>query len=480
MCTNKRYITIANGKKIAVSCGWCPACLQEKALARTIRIRNNCPDDASLMCLFVTLTYRNEAIPYFDYDELQTNPIRKLDVNDGDGKSEYEYYKYVNVYRDIVCRRDYSKGYIYRRKTLDCVAVPYPYGIQQNLKPLKNDKSKKYRVGVLHYADFQNFIKRLRQNLKRKYKFFGRIQYFLCSEYGPSTCRPHAHLLIWVPSQDFNLWKTAISEAWPFDDGFRTKKNITIAIDASSYVSSYVNSNTSLPLLFRCVSEWSPTHSYSQKFGVAKDVLSLPSVFEKFRLRDLHFNVQYFRKGAQVDARFILPKYVINRYFPKFKGYCYLNDSEVLAICRRPETIRFFSQRCHLTDDDCHRIEVMLKNKLCYANAFGISSEDYADAYAHIHAVRSSNVLHDFYDGIHVITDYFTAYDNIRDLYACRVNSDLDKFYDSLPNSFPYLVDFNLFPDNIARDLKMRNAFYLYDKSKKTRNSIYSLQNSHF
>ena len=83
MCTHRKEITNPyTGKKLIVNCGMCPACRQEKAIKRTMRIKNHYDD--KLSCAFVTLTYRNECIPYIrstdlinldkSFDPLNLNP----------------------------------------------------------------------------------------------------------------------------------------------------------------------------------------------------------------------------------------------------------------------------------------------------------------------------------------------------------------------------------------------------------------------
>ena len=59
MCTNSRFIWNPYArKKILVKCGKCDACKQEKALARSTRIRNNVT--SGTIALFITLTYTND------------------------------------------------------------------------------------------------------------------------------------------------------------------------------------------------------------------------------------------------------------------------------------------------------------------------------------------------------------------------------------------------------------------------------------
>lgn len=50
--------------------------------------------------------------------------------------------------------------------------------------------------GLLQYADFQLFMKRLRITLKRWYGVTD-VHYFVCGEYGKTTARPHFHVVLW-------------------------------------------------------------------------------------------------------------------------------------------------------------------------------------------------------------------------------------------------------------------------------------------
>ena len=69
MCTHSRFIFNPYSRKnVLVKCGKCPSCLQEKAFARAQRIKNNYSDGT--ICLFFTLTYSNDFIPYIDRDDV--------------------------------------------------------------------------------------------------------------------------------------------------------------------------------------------------------------------------------------------------------------------------------------------------------------------------------------------------------------------------------------------------------------------------
>lgn len=63
----------------------------------------------------------------------------------------------------------------------------------------------------------QRFMKRLRVNLERYTKQKSNIRYFLCSEYGSKTCRPHYHALIWnFPVLNAAHIHDIIQKSWSF------------------------------------------------------------------------------------------------------------------------------------------------------------------------------------------------------------------------------------------------------------------------
>lgn len=482
MCTNRKWITNSHGMKIVVNCGHCPACLQEKAIKRANRIRNNVSSD--MMTLFVTLTYRNAAVPYFDADEFNCAPIHRVCVNDDeDGAPEYQYVKRISIYRNIVARRDYKeKGKCKFKKTLlTGIEIPYPVGVHDSrLKHLNGVISKTKKVGVCYYPDLQNFLKRLRQNLKRKYHVSDNFQYYACSEYGASSHRPHFHLLLFVPRSPscFKMWQSAISEAWPFDGYNLTKRNIEIAVNAASYVSTYVNCTTYLPSLLT-QNSIKPKHSYSQGFGCALQRLSLSQVCEAFRRGDLFCDVPTLRDGAFTVERVLLPRYVVNRYFPKFKGYSLLSSREIECLCSRPETVGIYRTKAVYSDEDCHRIRVMLEHKQQLFAEHGIDKFEFARIYSQIWSLYSSSVYKQHLENLSGPKQNFLCYDNFKDFAEGKVSSlSLNELCNRSPCVDIY--DINEFPDIIARNEHLEKYFHLYDKSRKISNSIYSKLNNHF
>ena len=470
MCTNCRYIKNKYGTSILVKCGHCPACLQEKAINRANRIRNTYNND-DFVPLFVTLTYNNHSVPYVNYYDL-------FDSN-----------KFLNsrcnIYRDsesFYVRNDSSYNFslktTYNRVVLKSVELPHDNSTYKNDRFVSlhgiNDFDK---IGVCYYPDIQNFFKRLNIYLYRHYDYVQCFKSFQCSEYGPTSMRPHFHALIFVKKEVFNFerWKNAICACWPFSDLRKLSRSIEIAKNVSSYVASYVNCSNTLPLLFQKCSEFRPKHSYSKMFGVSKDIFKLPKVLEMYDRGDLHYDCSSVRNGILVSDSLLLPKYVIGRYFPKFKGYFRLTCDEIAQLCFRPASIFQLTDRLELTEVDAHKIYVMLCNKHTLCSSLGIDIYRFAIAYAGIYTLRSSQAYKDSLLQIKDTKDFFEYYDNIEDLYNGNIgNSSL---WDIMPDDLDYNVNFNTFSSRLVDTANLTECYNSSNKDKKIRNFILSQNN---
>ena len=407
MCVNTHYVYNRYIRKsILVDCGKCPSCQQKKAASRASRIRNNISDGN--ICLFVTLTYKNEFVPY----------IRSVDV-----KNQLNA---LTVYRDSSVRRvrldgDYKIGFrsIDSVHELDTFWVRDLWNKTIDFAPELNKKP--HCVGVCYYKDLQDFFKRLRQNLKRHYNYEGKFTSFSCSEYGGSSYRPHFHSLIFLPKSCENIFRSAIVESWPFADQCRTAKFIEVARDCASYVSSYVNSGNCLFSVLS-FSPFRQKHSYSKTFGLGVDCFNLPSLLEKIKSGDLRYYSKVFRDGKSTIAGFPIPKYVINRYFPLFKGFSRLSPSSLRDVILRPENIANYENRLNLdiSCDDFCRIKTRIDNAYYYYHKVSDRSRfDFAWDYSDIWKIRKSVILKDsLVNDIYSVTDWLSHYENINDLNA--------------------------------------------------------------
>lgn len=103
----------------------------------------------------------------------------------------------------------------------------------------------KYGIKCFNYKDLVNFKKRLKINISRDGYNSRQISYFISSEYGDRTARPHYHILLfaWFKGATAHYLHSVISRSWPF--GFTDKKVKQVVLDSSgvgalSYVTKYV------------------------------------------------------------------------------------------------------------------------------------------------------------------------------------------------------------------------------------------------
>lgn len=490
MCTNSRYIYNPYARRsILVKCGKCDACLQEKACARSNRIRNNFT--SGTIALFCTFTYTNDFIPFVYRSDLMSS------------KSE------IHVYRRSKGRFVYSKknGLRFKKSpgisVIDSFFVPFEYRSSidcQGLKSLVGLDSDK--IGVCLNSDMQKFFKRLNQILLRDYNYDTKYSYFYCSELGSHTHRPHFHALIFIPISAETTFRHAIIKAWPYADISRTSKYIEVAKDAASYVSSYVNSHFSIssPLSF---SKFKAQHNYSHGFGVFLDCFSLPSILQKIDQRDLHYYRQRKSYGVSEFDVLPVPKYVINRYFPYCKGFSCLSPGTLERILLRTDEITkylndgeqivdFTTQGKHYfipllhrsyianpvynySSAETYKIYVRIENAYKYFHdVTGLSRYDYVHYYMDAWQLNATQHFVESFKDISVIDDFSDFYENIYDMFTGSVHSPT---LECLPISFQ--LDPNARKDVIEKTQTFTILYDKLDKQKKVTNYCMA-QNGHY
>ena len=327
MCTHQREITNKyTGHKLYVKCGHCESCLQEKAAYRVSRIKaQSSPDYDTVM---VGLTYRRHCAPYVLRDDaykFSKGLLSSLPV--------YRDTSFRKVRQNAVYDIDYSvtEGQV-KLCDIDFVSKCS----MQNTRDLRGDPGK---IGVTYYPDVQKFLARLRLNLKRNFNFNHEFKAFCCSEYGAGRIegkgifRPHFHLLFWIPKGTFEVFRSAVVSSWPFGDLQNFPRSIERTYKASSYVASYVNCGSDFPNFLKLY--FPPKHSYSKGFGMSNKLFSLASVLEKFYRGHLTLFVQKSDKVGMPVYELPFPKYVIHRYFPKFKGYNRITPTSLCDFMQR-------------------------------------------------------------------------------------------------------------------------------------------------
>lgn len=464
MCANTKYVYNRYIRRsLVVDCGRCPSCQQKKAAHRANRIRNNIKDGE--ICLFVTLTYSNEFLPYALISDIDKRP----DV--------------LPLYRDASCRKkrcssDYSQSFSVDYRTVQLTELnmvnKWPSG-SYKLVPVTHYSD---RVSIIYYKDVQDFYKRLRVNLSRHFGFKERFTSFTCAEYGGVTQRAHFHSLIFIPAQAEDIFRRAIIESWPYADKDRTSKFIEIAKDCASYVSSYVNGGSDL-CAFLQLPHTRQKHSYSKGFGMALRSFSLPSVLSKVKSNTLVYGSKRTVCGATEYADFPIPKYVINRYFPIFKGFSRLAPSEIRNVVFCPNRLYEYVERLDYSYDDIKRISVRLNNAFSFYNSVTNKNRfDYALDFVSVWTCYSSTVLKRSYDCVSSNADWLGFYDNISDFNFDVISAPT---LDCLGfDRSAFIANPNETYFRVSEELRLVPLYYKLCKQKKVNNYILSNIDSNF
>lgn len=287
---------------VTVPCGKCSACTSKRAYIMEQRL--NMERLSWKYCLFVTLTYDNEHLPLLkmpeqnvliDTDAKRIHPIKGVKI-----VSLVDDLKKVHLYNDATFAK--TKQFI-ELQTHHFGGVPY-----------------------LSSVDIQRFIKRLRITIDRKYKNYElqekntpSFRYFACAEYGPSTFRPHYHLLLFFSSAFIASYiQEFINTCWQYgytDTSFVSECN-------SSYVASYVNSVAHLPALYQ-TSPLRPFALFSKH--PALGTLALDSDDLKLQFKSCDITQTFLYSANKLPLSFPLWRTLQNRLYPKLPYYSELS-----------------------------------------------------------------------------------------------------------------------------------------------------------
>lgn len=233
-----------------VPCGHCNTCNVNRSTSWISRLEQERKESA--YTLFFTLTYAPEFLPLLE--------IVKIDFND-------------NLKTGLLShkKRDFTKISANNRINKRFVIV------DKNKKPL-SDEYNSFEVlvdvamlsehrtenlinlydGFIPYCsvyDCQTFIKRLRSLAYRE--AYGtdkglaesqKIRYYLATEYGPTSYRPHIHGLLFFDDRKIEeVIRHALSKAWLLGN----IEYESVCSSASSYVAKYLNSFSRLPRIYK-------------------------------------------------------------------------------------------------------------------------------------------------------------------------------------------------------------------------------------
>lgn len=243
-CQNPR--TVVNKythEPVVVSCGSCPSCVLRRSGIQTNLLTSYSAQFRYVY--FVTLTYAPCFLPTLEVSVIEacTDDIADVsivpDINDLDAGDPNTYlFGFRSVPRSASVRLKNST--VERTFKDPDVAFSYPMTSKDLLSILDKVKHNvPNRIPYVCNRDLDLFLKRL-----RSYYPYEKLRYYAVSEYGPTSFRPHWHLLLFSNSERFSQTVLEnVSKAWSYG---RCDASLSRGF-AAPYVASYVNSFVSLP-----------------------------------------------------------------------------------------------------------------------------------------------------------------------------------------------------------------------------------------
>lgn len=284
-CQHRSFITNKyTGARIAVDCGQCDYCIHKRAQKASMRVKT--AGSAFRHSYFVTLTYDNEHIPLMNCKVLHSEYEDVVGIS-GDIHFGDEYHHYIPV-SEYQCDDSSALRHIFFEQVQG--TVPYDREIKEYV-PVKDNwflsmdairsfihktqsvektdylASAQYGrdnlIPFLNYVDVQNYIKRLRKYLFQQLGSYESLHFYAVGEYGPVHFRPHFHLLLFTNSDQVSeALRQCHDKSWKFGRSDFQRS----AGGSASYVSSYVNSLSSAPLLYRSCRAFKPRSRASLGF----------------------------------------------------------------------------------------------------------------------------------------------------------------------------------------------------------------------
>lgn len=228
---------------VVVSCGSCPSCILRRSGIQTNLLTSYSAQFRYVY--FITLTYAPCFLPTFEVSivETCTDDVADVpcfpDINDLDAGDPNTYlFGFRSVPRSASVKVKNST--VERTFNDPDIRFTYPMKPKEFLSIINKVKHNvPNRIPYICNRDLDLFLKRL-----RSYYPDEKLRYYAVSEYGPTSFRPHWHLLLFSDSERFS--KTVcenVSKAWSYG---RCDASLSRGF-AAPYVASYINSFVALP-----------------------------------------------------------------------------------------------------------------------------------------------------------------------------------------------------------------------------------------
>jgi hypothetical protein len=243
-CQNPR--TVVNKythEPVVVSCGCCPSCVLRRSAVQTNLLTTY--SSQFRYVYFVTFTYAPCFLPTLEVSVIEacTDDVADVscvpNINNLDADDDNTYlFGFRSVPRTASIKLKNSTV----ERTFKDPEVKFSYPMKPKellsiLGKIKHDVPN--RIPYVCNRDLDLFLKRL-----RSYYPDEKLRYYAVSEYGPTSFRPHWHLLLFSNSERFSQTVCEnVSKAWSYG---RCDASLSRGF-AAPYVASYVNSFVALP-----------------------------------------------------------------------------------------------------------------------------------------------------------------------------------------------------------------------------------------
>ena len=246
-CQNPRtVINKYTHEPVVVSCGVCPSCVLRRSGIQTNLLTTYSAQFRYVY--FVTLTYAPCFLPTLEVSVIETCTDDIADVScvpDINNLDPCDNNRYLFGFRSVprsasVKLKNSTVERTFKDPEVRFSYPMYPKELLSILGKINHDVPN--RIPYICNRDLDLFLKRL-----RSYYPYEKLRYYAVSEYGPTSYRPHWHLLLFSNSEQFS--KTIlenVSKAWSYG---RCDATLSRGF-AAPYVASYVNSFVALPSFY--------------------------------------------------------------------------------------------------------------------------------------------------------------------------------------------------------------------------------------
>lgn len=230
-------------ESVVVPCGSCPSCILRRSGIQTNLLTTYSTQFRYVY--FVTLTYAPRFLPTLEVSVVETctDDIADVscvpDINNLDADDPNTYlFGFRSVPRSASVKLKNST--VERTFKDPKVRFSYPMKPKELFSILEKVKHNvPNRIPYVCNRDLDLFLKRLRSYYPNE-----KLRYYAVSEYGPTSLRPHWHLLLFSNFERFSQTILEnVSKAWSYG---RCDASLSRGF-AAPYVASYVNSFVALP-----------------------------------------------------------------------------------------------------------------------------------------------------------------------------------------------------------------------------------------